>query len=68
MEIGLFAAEPGQGAFDQKDVILLERRPIRTGTQTFRFVADKEPKFAGVDAYNRGIDRDSTDNVKAVER
>ena len=68
MEVGLFAAEPGQGAFDQKDVVLLERRPIRTGTQTFRFVADREPGFAGVDAYNRWIDRDSNDNVKAVER
>lgn len=68
MEVGLFAAEPGQGAFDQKDVVLLERRPIRTGTQTLRFVADREPSFAGVDAYNRWIDRDSNDNVKAVER
>jgi len=67
MEVGLFSAQPGQGAFDQKDVLLLERRPIRTGTQTFRFVTDKEPRFAGVDAYNRWIDRNADDNVRAID-
>ena len=66
IEIGLFSAEPGVGAFDRSDVISVERRPIRTGTQTLRFITAREPKFAGVDPYNKWIDRNSDDNVMAV--
>ncbi|HZV83777.1 MAG TPA: M1 family aminopeptidase, partial [Brevundimonas sp.] len=66
-DVGLFAAEPGKGRFDEGDVVLLERRPIRSGVQTLRFVARREPKFAGVDPYNRWIDRNSDDNVRAVD-
>ncbi|MGZ9100183.1 MAG: hypothetical protein ACXW3O_10805, partial [Brevundimonas sp.] len=58
--------EPGKGAFDEDDVVLLERRPIRSGVQTLRFVATRQPRFAGVDPYNKWIDRDSNDNVRAV--
>ncbi|MFN3668834.1 MAG: ABC transporter permease/M1 family aminopeptidase [Brevundimonas sp.] len=65
-DVGVFSAMPGQGAFDEDDVVLLERRPIRTGVQTLRFVTAREPKFAGVDPYNKWIDRDSNDNVRAV--
>lgn len=66
-DIGLFDAEPGKGAFDAADVIVLARRPVRTGTQTFRFVTDRRPRFGGVDPYNKWIDRNSDDNVGAVD-
>jgi aminopeptidase N len=66
-DVGLFTAEPGKGVFDEADVILVERRPIRSGTQTLRFVVDREPKFAGADPFNKWIDRDSNDNVRAVD-
>jgi ABC-2 type transport system permease protein len=65
-EIGLFTAEPGQGAFDSGDVILFERRPIRSGRQTITLTVDREPRFAGVDPYNKRIDRDSDDNVQPI--
>jgi len=65
-EVGLFSAEPGKGVFNEKSVILMERRPLRTGVQSFTFVTDKQPSFVGVDPYNRWIDRNSNDNVKAV--
>lgn len=65
-DVGLFAAKPGDGAFDQADVILMERRALRSGVQTFRFVTDKRPAFGGVDPYNKWIDRDSDDNLKPV--
>jgi len=32
----------------------------------FRFVVDRAPRFAGVDPYNKAIDRNSDDNVTAV--
>jgi ABC-type transport system involved in multi-copper enzyme maturation permease subunit len=66
IEIGLFTARPGLGAFSSKDVILMERRPIRSGTQQIVIHSAKKPTFAGVDPYNFYIDRNSDDNVKEV--
>ncbi|MDI1325715.1 MAG: M1 family aminopeptidase [Brevundimonas sp.] len=65
-DIGLFTAMPGKGAFNARDVVLLERRPIRSGVQTLRFVTAREPGFGGVDPYNKWIDRNSDDNVRAA--
>jgi ABC-2 type transport system permease protein len=47
-------------------VILLERRPIRSGRQLLEFVTDTKPSFAGVDPYNFYIDRNAADNVLPV--
>ncbi len=66
-EIGVFAAEPGRGAFKAADVIAFERRPLKSGAQTITLTVDREPKFAGVDPYNKRIDRNSDDNVVAVK-
>jgi aminopeptidase N len=66
IEIGLFTAEPGRGAFNKKDVIRMERQPVRTGRQVLKFVTDKKPTHVGVDPYNFYIDRNSADNVAGV--
>lgn len=66
-DIGLFSAEPGKKAFDETSVMAFQRRQLRSGTQVFRFVTDEKPAFAGVDPYNKWIDRNSDDNVKAVD-
>jgi len=66
-DIGLFSAEPGKRAFDARDVLLFERRPLRSGAQTFRFTTATKPTLAGVDPYNKWIDRNSDDNVRSVE-
>ena len=66
IDIGLFTAEPGAAAFGSNDVLLMQRRPVRSGTQVFRFVTAKPPAYAGVDPYNLYIDRNSADNVEAV--
>lgn len=66
-DVGLFTAEPGKGVFDRSNVIALERRPIRSGTQTFRFLTTTRPTFAGVDPYNKWIDRNSDDNVRKID-
>ena len=63
IEVGLFTAEPGLDAFDAKHVIVMERRPIRSGAQVLRFVTDRRPTHAGIDPYNYYIDRNSGDNV-----
>ena len=66
IEIGLFTARPGLGAFSSKDVIMMERRPVKNGTQQIVVHSTKKPAFAGVDPYNFYIDRNSDDNVKDV--
>jgi ABC-2 type transport system permease protein len=67
IEIGLFTAEPGRDACDARHVVLLERRPIRSGRQVLRFVTDRKPAYAGIDPYNFYIDRNSADNVLPVK-
>lgn len=66
IEVGLFTAEPGRDAFDASQVIVMERRMIRSGRQLLTFVTVKRPTYAGVDPYNFYIDRQSGDNVQAV--
>lgn len=65
-DIGLFTAQPGERDFDAEDVILFERRPIRSGRQTLTFIVDRRPTHVGVDPYNKRIDRNSGDNIAGV--
>ncbi len=66
IDIGIFAARPGIGAFSKADVDLIERRPIASGEQVITLVTKRKPAFAGVDPYNKYVDRNSDDNVVAV--
>ena len=66
MDVGLFTAEPGKKAFTAGNVVLYQRRAIRSGVQTLTFVVDKAPTFAGVDPYNTVIDRNGDDNILKV--
>jgi aminopeptidase N len=65
-EVGAFRIEPGQKGFDAAAVITLQRAPIRSGEQTLTLVVDQAPAWAGVDPYNKRIDRNSGDNGVAV--
>jgi ABC-2 type transport system permease protein len=66
IEVGLFTAEPGRDAFDERDVLVLERRPLRSGVQTLTFLTDRKPTHAGVDPYHLYVDRNPSDNVRPV--
>jgi aminopeptidase N len=66
IEVGLFTARPGLGAFSAKDVVTMERKPLRNGAQRIVLHSKAKPAFAGVDPYNFYIDRNSDDNVKDV--
>lgn len=55
-----------RAAFDKSNVMVIERRPIRSGRQVLRFASDRKPTHAGVDPYNFYIDRNSADNVMPV--
>ena len=66
-DIGVFSAEPGSAGFTDQSVMYFARQPIRTGKQTIHLVVDRRPTHAGVDPYNKRIDRNSADNVAKVE-
>jgi ABC-2 type transport system permease protein len=66
IEVGLFTEQPGLDGFDAKNVIVMERRPIRSGEQVLKFVTDRRPTYAGIDPYNYYIDRNTYDNVRLV--
>ncbi|MEO7733618.1 MAG: M1 family aminopeptidase, partial [Kofleriaceae bacterium] len=66
-DVGVFTAEPGKAGFTAASVLRMERRPIHSGKQTVTLVVDQPPRFAGVDPYNKRIDRNSDDNLTAVE-
>jgi ABC-2 type transport system permease protein len=40
---------------------------VHSGKQSIKRVVDKAPAFAGVDPYNKRIDRISEDNLVKVE-
>lgn len=66
IEVGLFGGRPGIGAFGKKDVVMIERKPVKNGVQTIIVTSKTKPKFAGVDPYNFYIDKNSDDNVVGV--
>lgn len=65
-DIGVFSAEPGRTGFDAKAVLHLERQRIRSGRQGLDLVVDRLPSHAGIDPYNKRIDRNSDDNLVTV--
>ena len=66
-DVGAFSAKPGDKDFSAKDVLYFHRRPLRSGAQTISVIVDKLPKFAGMDPYNKRIDRNSDDNAVKVD-
>ena len=67
-DIGVFSAEPGKKGFTKDSVLLFERRAIQDGRQTLTVTVDKPPVWAGVDPYNKRIDRNSDDNLGRVQQ
>ena len=53
---------------DQGRPLALERKRIQTSPATFTFEVDKRPAKAGIDPFNKLIDRRPNDNVIRVEK
>jgi ABC-2 type transport system permease protein len=68
-EIGVFTKKPEDEGFTRANVLAFERRPLRNGRQQviLTLPATGEPAFVGVDPYVKRIDRNSDDNIVAVE-
>ena len=61
IEVGVFAA-PGPGQ-ELGRPLHLERRPFNASTTTVEIVVDEAPARAGIDPYNKLIDRIPKDNT-----
>jgi ABC-type transport system involved in multi-copper enzyme maturation permease subunit len=66
VDIGLFVKSPSDSDFSEADVIMLEKRFIRRSKSTIELIVDQKPAFAGIDPYNKLIDRNSDDNLGVV--
>ena len=63
IDVGLFLAKPGQGAFSAKDVLVMQRMPVKSGRQTLVLISRHKPAVAGVDPYAKYVDRNADDNL-----
>jgi hypothetical protein len=66
-DIGVFSVEPGKTGFSTASVQLFERRQMASGRQRLQLVIDQQPRWAGIDPYNKRIDRNSDDNLRKVD-
>lgn len=66
IDIGVFGKEEIGGREDEA-VLYMKKHRIREPLMTFKIVVDRPPRRAGIDPYNKLIDRDSNDNVRKVE-
>ena len=63
VDIGVFARPAGGKEADEK-VLYLQKHRITEADTTLELVVDELPYEAGIDPYNKLIDRDSGDNRK----
>jgi len=66
-EVGVFTAQPGKKGFSKASVQRVEKRVIATGETKVTYTVDQEPKWVGIDPYNKRIDRNSDDNLTEVK-
>jgi ABC-type transport system involved in multi-copper enzyme maturation permease subunit len=64
VEIGVF----GKGKSGLGEPLYLERQRIHSGKQTIRVIVASEPGRAGIDPYDKVIDRTRGDNMRDLER
>lgn len=66
-DIGVFTAEPGKPGFTRASVQSFTVQTLKDGEQAVSLTVKGRPAFAGVDPYNKRIDRNSGDNVTRVK-
>lgn len=66
IDIGVFGERDPRGPSEGR-LLAMEKRHVGSAGATFEMVVDSEPKKAGVDPFNKLIDRDPDDNLVSVE-
>ena len=68
VDLGLFAEDKlNEDGVAIKNPLFFELKWLKSGDNTFTITTDKKPLKAGIDPYNKLIDRNSDDNLIAVE-
>ena len=68
IDVGVFGETRGEGASVEPTVLYLEKHRVTEAEPTFEIVVDQKPARAGIDPFNKLIDRNSRDNLKSVKR
>ncbi len=67
IEVGVFAADGTNDlGMEKKNPLFLEKRWLTPGTHTIEVIVDELPLEAGIDPYNKLIDRVSDDNLVSM--
>lgn len=68
VDVGLFAEDKlNEDGVEIKNPLYFKLKWLKSGDNTFTITTDEKPLKAGIDPYNKLIDRNSDDNLKAVE-
>jgi ABC-type transport system involved in multi-copper enzyme maturation permease subunit len=67
IDIGIFSQDLDEVTEGDDHVIYFAKHPVQSGAATLTFTVDREPSHVGIDPYNKLIDRNSDDNLKAVD-
>ena len=68
IDVGLFGEdETNDDGITVKNPFYFELKWLSPGDNTFTIITDEKPLKAGIDPYNKLIDRNSDDNLKSVE-
>jgi aminopeptidase N len=65
VDVGVFGEKQPDGAPEGK-LLFLEKRRIERPEESFEIVVDQEPRKAGIDPFNKLIDRNPENNLTAV--
>jgi ABC-2 type transport system permease protein len=67
LEVAVFEeATDDLGDDDLPGTLIIERKPVSSGEQTFTFKVAKKPGKVGIDPYVKMIDRNPDDNVRSL--
>jgi hypothetical protein len=66
IDVGVFAEPVTSGGRKQEQVLYLEKRHVTSPEVAVQVVVEGLPARAGIDPYNKLIDRTPTDNTRAV--
>ena len=67
IDVGIFGDPPGPGGRTGDHVLYLGKHHVGEPDVSLRIVVDRAPRRAGLDPYNKLIDRRPADNVRAVD-
>jgi aminopeptidase N len=67
IDIGAFSSNPDEAKPGEEPELYLQKQRITEPESVIRLTLDEKPAYVGIDPYNKLVDRNSDDNVKAVE-